>query len=270
MQWITVFQNVQAAALEVGSISGGLDPLNLLISLSLVVVLTIVSGVRKILDGQGTLTAIVLGVMVGTLGHWTWLLILLGFLVGGHWATRWRWDEKSARGLAESKDGMRHWQNVVANGGVPGMVAVAAFITGDWNGLFPVFACGVAVAASDTFASEFGCLDDRVRMITTGRRCPAGTNGGWSPTGQFAALIGALSIAGLSVVLGWWLQVGTIEGGATLLIVITGIGWLGCQIDSLFGALLENRGLIGKGHVNMIAISFGSLFAWLIFASIGW
>ena len=165
---------------------------------------------------------------------------------------------------------MRHWQNVVANGGIPGLVAVAAFITEDWNALFPVFACGVAVAAADTFASEFGCLDDRVRMITTGRRCPAGTNGGWSPTGQFAALIGALSIAGMSVVLGWWLQVGSIEGGATLLLVITIIGWLGCQIDSLFGALLENRGLIGKGHVNMLAIGFGSLFAWLIFASIGW
>ena len=129
MQWQTVFQNVQAVALDVGSISGGFDSLNLLISLSLVAVLTIVSGVKRILDGPGTLTAIVLGVMVGTLGHWTWLLILLCFLVGGHWATRWSWDEKSARGLAESKDGMRHWQNVVANGGVPGLVAVGAFIT---------------------------------------------------------------------------------------------------------------------------------------------
>ena len=30
-----------------------------------------------------------------------------------------------------------------------------------------VFAAAVAVATSDTWASEFGCLDDRVRMITT-------------------------------------------------------------------------------------------------------
>ena len=69
MQWQTVLQNVQAVALDVGSISGGFDSLNLLISLSLVAVLTIVSGVKSILDGPGTLTAIVLGVTVGTLGH---------------------------------------------------------------------------------------------------------------------------------------------------------------------------------------------------------
>ena len=37
-------------------------------------------------------------------------------------------------------------------------------------------------------------------------------------------------------------------------------GWLGCQFDSLIGALYENRGWISKGGVNNAAIGFGLLF----------
>ena len=35
------------------------------------------------------------------------------------------------------------------------------------------------------------------------------------------------------------------------------IGWLGCQVDSVLGAVLENRGLMTKGTVNAAAIAFG-------------
>ncbi len=51
---------------------------------------------------------------------------------------------------------------------------------------------------------------------------------------------------------------------------MTIIGWIGCQIDSLLGATLENRGLIGKGQVNALSIACGSLIAWQWFANIGW
>jgi len=37
------------------------------------------------------------------------------------------------------------------------------------------------------------------------------------------------------------------------------IGWLGCQIDSYLGALLENRGYMSKGGVNASAITGGVL-----------
>jgi uncharacterized membrane protein len=42
---------------------------------------------------------------------------------------------------------------------------------------------------------------------------------------------------------------------------VTLIGFIGCQIDSLFGAVLENRGYIGKGMVNTLAIASGALIA---------
>ena len=49
--------------------------------------------------------------------------------------------------------------------------------------IFFVFGAAVSVAAADTFASEFGCLDENVRMITTLKKCEAGINGGFSKTG---------------------------------------------------------------------------------------
>ncbi len=263
-------EGASTAASDLSEIMGGLDSVNLWVSISLVVALTAISKLKNILDGPGIATAVVLGSIVGILGHWTWLLILLGFLAAGSWATKWRWDEKSEKGLAESEDGHREWTNVVANGGVPGVVAIFAFIEGSWDTLLPVYGAAIAVAAADTFASEFGCLDERVRMITTMKQCEQGLNGGWSPNGQFAALAGAALIAILTWILGWYLQGGGTEGMLQFVAVVTAIGWIGCQIDSILGATLENRGLIGKGQVNAISIGCGALIAWQVMPLLGW
>ena len=47
--------------------------------------------------------------------------------------------------------------------------------------------------------------------------------------------------------------------------IVTLIGWLGCQVDSVLGAVFENRGLMTKGTVNAAAITFGVIVAWFIF-----
>ncbi|MGB1765937.1 MAG: hypothetical protein ACPHJE_01000, partial [Poseidonia sp.] len=65
----------------------------------------------------------------------------------------------------------------------------------------------------------------------------------------------------------WWAT--TTDSGSTngleFLAVLAVIGWLGCQIDSYLGALLENRGYMSKGAVNASAITGGVLlmFAYL-------
>ena len=48
---------------------------------------------------------------------------------------------------------------------------------------------------------------------------------------------------------------------AEFILGITLIGFIGCQIDSVFGAVLENRGLIGMGSVNALAFGSGALIA---------
>ena len=157
----------------------------------------------RFLDTAGVAAAAFIGLLVGLLGHWSWLLILLSFLVFSHLATKWKFEEKKSRNMAESDDGHRGWVNVFANGGIPALIATIAFLNEEWEYGLWMFGAAVSVAAADTFASEFGCLDDNVRMITTLKKCEPGINGGYSKTGQLAAFCGAL-IIGLMTFSAWY------------------------------------------------------------------
>ena len=75
--------------------SGGFVDGNLLITSVLIVGLIAASLRANILDKQGIIAAAVLGFFVGCLGHWTWLLLLLCFLLSSHIATKWRFEEKT-------------------------------------------------------------------------------------------------------------------------------------------------------------------------------
>ena len=236
----------------------GLTEGNLLVTFGIVGALILISEKYRVLDRLGVYAAAALGIVVGGLGHWTWLVILLGFLGTSHKATKWRFEEKSAKGLSESSDGHRSWGNVVANGGLPGLVAIISWGLGDHENGVWIFSASVAVAAADTFASEIGCLDVRVRMITTMKKCEPGLNGGFSPNGQLAAIIGSSIIAILAFLS---------DQNFELMVIVAIIGWLGCQVDSVLGAVLENRGLMTKGTVNAAAITSGIIAMWMYLGS---
>ena len=241
----------------------GINQGNLIISCLIIVVLVFGSTKARVLDSSGVAAAVFVGLTVGVLGHWIWLLILLSFLASSHLATKWKFEEKKARNMSESDDGHRSWMNVIANGGIPTLIATLAFLTENWELGIWVFGAAVAVATSDTFASEFGCLDDNVRMITNFKKCEAGINGGFSRTGQLAALLGAAIMSVLTLI-GWFAtnDSASMDLGIQNSIAVLIIGFLGCQIDSLLGALFENRGLLTKGGVNALAITSGMLIMW--------
>ena len=241
----------------------GINQGNLIISCLIIVVLVVGSTKARVLDSSGVAAAVFVGLTVGVLGHWIWLLILLSFLASSHLATKWKFEEKKARNMSESDDGHRSWMNVIANGGIPTLIATLAFLTENWELGIWVFGAAVAVATSDTFASEFGCLDDNVRMITNFKKCEAGINGGFSRTGQLAALLGAAIMSVLTLI-AWFAtnESTSMDLGIQNSIAVLIIGFLGCQIDSLLGALFENRGLLTKGGVNALAITSGMLIMW--------
>ena len=243
--------------------TGGFVDGNLLITSILIVGLIAASLRANILDKQGIIAAALLGLFVGFLGHWTWLLLLLCFLLSSHIATKWRFEEKTERGLNESADGHRGWINVAANGGMPALVALLTFVVGDWESGLWMFAAAVAVATSDTWASEIGCLDHRVRMITTLKPCEAGVNGGFSPNGQLAAAAGGLLIGASALVASLVMFSASVSDQIVIAGIVAGLGFLGCQIDSILGAVLENRGFLTKGSVNALSIIAGVALMWL-------
>ena len=80
--------------------------------------------ISRALDGAGLLAASVIGSIIGFLGHWTWLSLLIFFLLSASIATRWRYEEKRDWRLQEANDGSRGWKNAVANGGAPAIAVL--------------------------------------------------------------------------------------------------------------------------------------------------
>jgi|TARA_B100001094_G_scaffold61303_1_gene57006 uncharacterized protein (TIGR00297 family) len=236
-----------------------------LISLGLVVTLLLFSRAKDLLDISGILAATVTGLTVSLLGHWTWLVALFIFLVTGSVATKWKMEEKKALSLEEANEGLRGWRNVLANGGAVSLVAIFNFFNPGEEWIYLAAISSISVALSDTLASEIGSLDLRTRSITNLQSVPAGTNGGMSPTGTVAAFVGALVIGVVGVVFS---PDDSTISEINLLFLITIIGWLGCQVDSLLGALLENRGYLGKHSVNFLATFSGVLMALFFYSQL--
>ncbi|MDS0257291.1 DUF92 domain-containing protein [Thermoplasmatales archaeon AK] len=214
---------------------------------------------------KGSIAALVLGVIVSFFGSLNWLILLVIFAVSSHIATKMFFDEKKKLKLQEGRAGERRFSNVF----YAGIIALAissvnffAMTTKMLNfNLFALFASSLAVIASDTFGSEIGVMDRNVYMITTMRKVPPGVNGGISVTGELSAMLGSFIVA-IS-----YSFLRTSGFDLFLFLVVFVSGFFGCHIDSLLGALLENKGLISKGAVNLLASVSGVALAGALIAS---
>ena len=160
----------------------------------------------RALSTDGALAAVVVGTVVFGIGGAAWAILLLAFFISSSALTRWRAAAKAAAGEEVVKGGRRDAVQVLANGGVATAIAALHGLRPDLA-LFPAFAGAIAAATADTWATEVGLLSRAApRLITTGRRVPAGTSGGVTPLGTAAALAGGVfigTLAGVLVHVGW-------------------------------------------------------------------
>ena len=230
---------------------------------------------RKVLTWDGTVAAFGIGLLIGVFGGVTWLLLLLLFLVSSFAATRYRFALKEAMGVQEGARGERRASNVLANGAAPAAVAILGFqgfgagaVTKEVSGL--LFVSALAVAGADTLASEIGVLSSKVRLITTGKPVKPGIDGGVSALGQSAALAAALytGLFGYVVLAPGSASLGmptSFPSDPAFLAIPALIGFLGCQIDSVFGATLERRGWLDKKTNNLASTSLGVAIAYALY-----
>lgn len=217
---------------------------------------------KDMLNAAGAFSAFLMGALIVLFTNFWWLLLLFALLGLGSAATRFRFAEKQAAKVSEKAGGRRSTRNVIGNGLAPAVLAVSApLIAQTWGAdvAAVAYVSAVAVAASDTFASEFGSLARNVYLITTFRKVPAGVDGGVSLPGTLAALAGAIVMAGLGALflglatmgdlrmqISWWTL------GVPAL-----CGFVGCQVDSVLGATLEGEGLFTKEETNLVSIAVG-------------
>ena len=251
---------------------GGQIELGLLVLASVLIALLAYRG--KVLDPGGSALAFLISFLVGVLGHWSWLFLLLAFVAGSFLVTRFAFAYKVRMGVEEAHGGVRGGANVIANGAVPALVAVA-FTQADLTGYtllsetqaLVAFTAALAAAAADTFASEVGVLNDHpVSILNWRQRLPPGTDGGVSPVGTLAAAMAALcmTLIAITTFAGLDLLNGTRREFLFYIFLPSAAGFIGCQTDSLLGLTLERRGWLGNGGVNFIAITSSTLLALLL------
>ena len=80
-----------------------------------------------------------------------------------------------------------------------------------------------------------------------------------APFALAAAFGGAALIGGLAFITSAVTGQGEVPLRAYEPVLVLLAGFLGCQMDSVLGAVLENRGLMTKGTVNAASILCGSL-----------
>lgn len=190
---------------------------------------------------SGAVASTLLGAAVFGLGGFSWAVLLVGFFVSSSLLSRLFKQRKAGMSEKYAKGSRRDAGQVLANGGVAGLLAIAQAVFPSAGFLWVMAAGTLAAVNADTWSTELGILS-RVnpRLITNGRVVEKGTSGAVSWTGTIAAAGGAAFI-GLLAVLFW----PEYAGGASLaaapirLFVIILAGLAGAFVDSLLGATVQ-------------------------------
>ena len=213
----------------------------------LLVIVGLLIYIKGALDLLGSIFMIIMGIIIIFTAGVNWLLLIFAFLILGMIFTKYKHEYKKGMGIYE---GTRSVKNVISNGIVP--FVMAAF--GNYAG----FIGSIAVATADTLASEIGVVDKNPRLITTFKKVPPGTDGGISPLGTAAGIVGA----GVIGIIAYLLGISADPFTALKIAVISGT--FGCFVDSILGAVLESRNYLTNEHVNLLATVSGAILGILI------
>ncbi len=217
----------------------------------------------KIVRGSGLWSGFIIGFTVWMFSGWKYFVISLTFFILAGAATKYKYEQKKKRGVAEAKKGARGYGNVLGNGLVAMVCAVLEGIYG--GGYFLAgFLGAMASATSDTAGGEIGRLSKRPPvLITTFEVVEPGAEGGITPLGETAELV----IAGVIGLLAWILGIESGNFyGFKLFIGIAAAGFVGANIDSVLGATCETKlSWWGNNQTNFWATVSGCLTAMLIY-----
>jgi uncharacterized protein (TIGR00297 family) len=214
----------------------------------------------------GMLTGATVALVTLVFGGVAWFAALVTFFGVGGLSTKFRYEEKRSRGVAEPNEGARGIGNVLGNAAVALVAVIAYAATMTYGGLPPalfqfVFLGSLATALADTLASEIGGVYDNPRLVTTLRRVEPGTDGAITWQGEVAGVGGAALVALVAAVL-----FPDLSQAGTATILLAGVG--GMTADSLLGATVEGQ-RIGNQSVNFLATLAGAALAVIVAVSVG-
>lgn len=249
------------------AVDAGADPSAVAIAVAVMVTFGLLSYVLDTASLEGVLAGVLLGLVTIVLAGYEWFALLLTFFGVGGLATKFRYETKLERGVAEENGGNRGGVNVLANslvavGAVFALAAVDAGLLESPTALVPfAFAGAVATALGDTLSSEIGGAFDGTRLITSFEEVPPGTDGAVTWQGTLAGALGTTTIGVLAFV--------AFPDVALLGAAVVAVGGAtGMTVDSILGATAEGR-VLGNAGVNFAATLAGALAAAGLAVAIG-
>jgi len=175
------------------------------------------------LNGGGTATAFVMGMFIFGTGGAQWIMPILAFFILSSILSKL--GKKSAD--ATQKSSNRDVLQVLANGGVPMIIAIVHFFH-PFDLSYVMFLGAIAAATADTWATEIGFFSKYdPRHILNFRPVAKGTSGGVTILGFIGSLLGAGFIA--------WIG-GFVAGG-----LVVAAGFVGSFVDSLLGGSIQAK-----------------------------
>ena len=189
----------------------------------------------KSLNFSGSIATLILGTLVFGVGGWLWAIPILTFFITSSALSKIGKSYKQKLQDTFEKSGTRdHWQ-VIANGGIGGILVLLAVFDPDKSEFyFWAYTISFAAATADTWATELGVvLKGKPVLITTLKPVKPGVSGGVSVYGSVASFLGSFLIM--------WLTSIFFHLSTEKILVFTIFGFLGSLVDSFLGATIQGQ-----------------------------
>ncbi|MDQ0161344.1 uncharacterized protein (TIGR00297 family) [Bacillus alveayuensis] len=186
----------------------------------------------KLLTFTGSLAAFAIGLSIYIGFGWNGLIVLGIFFASSSLWSKYKKEKKQSLEKIVEKGDQRDSFQVLANGGIPAIMAICSFIYYDvapWESLFAV---AIASANADTWASEIGTLSKRKpRLLWSFKEVDIGTSGAVTMLGTLAAFYGA-SLIGIAFYMLFTQDV-------IVLFTVILFGFIGSLLDTVLGSTLQ-------------------------------
>jgi len=217
----------------------------------------IASYAAKKLTLPGAITGGLVGFFIYQGAGYTGIIMLALFFVVGSWATNWQIKSKAEIGVAEQRKGRRTAGQVLANGGAAAILGVLAWYMQSQALMFQLMVAGsLSAATADTLSSELGTIyGKRFYNVLSFKADQRGLDGVISLEGTLIGIVGAALIA-LVYTMGF--------GWSRNFFLIILAGFTGNLTDSVLGATLERKQVIGNNLVNFLNTAVGAIVCLLL------